>query len=80
MHQMVNFEFTNKDGSEQNMTLELDESAANRTVEEIEISQGKRVPPKRATNGDSWWGDSAWKTVRNRNTVSPEALGTSPVK
>jgi len=34
----------------------------------------------RATNGDPWWGDSAWKTTRNNNTVSPEDLGNSPAK
>jgi len=80
MHQMVNFEFADKDGNDQNMTLEFDEAAANQTLVEIEIRQGKRTPPKHATNGDSWWGDSAWKTSRNNNTVAPESLGTSPGK
>jgi len=78
MHQMVNFEFTSKDGNDRTMTLEFDEAAANQTLVEIEIRQGKRTPPKHATNGDSWWGDSAWKTNRNNNTVTPESLGTSP--
>jgi hypothetical protein len=78
MHQMVNFEFAHKDGNDQNMTLEFEEAAANQTLVEIEIRQGKRTPPKHATNGDSWWGDSAWKTNRNNNTVTPESLGTSP--
>jgi len=77
---MVNFEFSDKDGNDQTITLELDESAANDTLVEIEIRQGKRIPPKRATNGDPWWGDSAWKTTRNNNTVSPEDLGNSPAK
>ena len=77
---MVNFEFSDKDGNDQTITLELDESAANDTLIEIEIRQGKRIPPKRATNGDPWWGDSAWKTARNNNTVSPEDLGNSPAK
>ena len=77
---MVNFEFSDKDGNDQTITLELDESAANDTLVEIEIRQGKRIPPKRATNGDPWWGDSAWKTTRNNNTVSPEDLGNSSAK
>jgi len=77
---MVNFEFSDKDGNDQTITLELDESAASDTLVEIEIRQGKRIPPKRATNGDPWWGDSAWKTTRNNNTVSPEDLGNSPAK
>lgn len=80
MHQMVNFDFSGKDGHDQSMTLEFDETAANQTLVEIEIHQGKRAPPKRATNGDPWWGDSAWKTTRNNNTVSPEELGNSPAK
>ena len=77
---MVNFEFSDKDGKDQTFTLEIDEATANQTIEEIEIRQGKRIPPKRATNGDPWWGDSAWKTTRNNNTVSPEDLGNSPNK
>ena len=57
------------------MTLEFEEAAANQTLAEIEIRQGKRTPPKHATNGDAWWGDSAWKTNRNNNTVSSGVSG-----
>ncbi|MDP8989125.1 MAG: hypothetical protein M3N41_03465 [Acidobacteriota bacterium] len=77
---MLNFEFTDKDGKDQSMTLEFGESAANETLAEIEIHQGKRLAPKRATNGDPWWGDSVWKTSGNNNTVSPEDLGNTPAK
>ena len=77
MHQMMNFEFTDKDGNDQTMTLEFEESAANETLVEIETRTGKR---KRATNADPWWGDSAWKTTRNNNSVSLDALGNSPTK
>ena len=80
VQRMVNFEFADKEGKDQTVTLEFEESAANETLAEIEIRQGKRIPPKRATNGDPWWGDSAWKTTRNNNTVSPEDLGNSPAK
>ena len=80
MHQMVNFQFVDKDGNDHTITLEFEEAAANQTLVEIEIRQGKRTPPRHATNGDSWWGDSAWKTTRNNNTVAPESLGTSAVK
>jgi hypothetical protein len=80
MHQMVNFAFADKDGNDQTMTLEFEEAAANQTLVEIEIRQGKRTPPKRATNGDPWWGDSAWKTPRNNNTVNPDSMGASPAK
>ncbi len=77
---MVNFEFTDKHGKDQSFTLEFGETAANETLAEIEIRQGKRVAPKRATNGDPWWGDSVWKTTANNNTVSPEDLGNAPAK
>ncbi len=77
---MVNFEFTDKDGKDQSITLEFGETAANETLAEIEIHQGKRTAPKRATNGDPWWGDSVWKTTANNNTVSPEDLGNAPAK
>jgi hypothetical protein len=80
MRQMVNFQFADKDGKDHTMTLEFEEAAASQTLMEIEIRQGKRTPPKHATNGDSWWGDSAWKTNRNDNRVSPDSLGTSPSK
>jgi hypothetical protein len=80
MHQMVNFQFADKDGNDQAMTLEFAEAAANQTLVEIETRQGKRTPPKHATNGDSWWGDSAWKTTRNNNTVAPASLGTTTGK
>ncbi len=77
---MVNFELTDKDGHDQSMTLEFEEAAANETLAGIEIRQGKRMLPKRATNGDPWWGDSVWKTASNNNTVSPEDFGSAPVK
>jgi hypothetical protein len=80
MHQMITFEFADKDGNPQTMTLELEESAAVETLTEVEIRQGKRARPRRATNADAWWGDSLWKTRRNDNTVEPEALGNSPAK
>ncbi len=75
MHRMVNFQFADKDGRDQTMTLDFEETAANQTLAEIEIRQGKRTPPKHATNGDPWWGDSAWKTSSNNNTLSPDSLG-----
>ena len=80
MHQMVNFEFADKDGNGQTMTLEFEEAAAIQTLVDIEVRQGKRTPPRHATNGDSWWGDSAWKTTSNNNTVTPESLGNSTSK
>jgi hypothetical protein len=80
MHQMINFQFADKDGNDQTMTLEFEEAAANQTLVEIEIRQGKRTPPRRATNGDPWWGDSAWKTPRNNNTLNPDSMGTSTDK
>jgi hypothetical protein len=80
MHQMVNFEFADKDGNDQSMTLEFEETAANQTLVEIEMRQGKRTPPKHPTNGDAWWGDSAWKTGRNNNMVTPGCLGNSAGK
>jgi hypothetical protein len=77
---MVNIQFSDKEGKDQTITLEFDEAAANETLAGIEIHQGKRIPPRRATNGDAWWGDSAWKTTRNNNTVSPDDLGNTPAK
>jgi hypothetical protein len=80
MHQMVNFQFADKDGNNQTMTLEFEEAAASQTLADIEIRQGKRTPPKRATNVDQWWGDSSWKTPLNNNTINPDSMGTSTDK
>jgi hypothetical protein len=80
LHQMLTLEFADKDGKQQTMTLELEETAAAETLAEVEIRQGKRAPPRRATNADGWWGDSLWKTPRNDNTVGPETLGKAPTK
>ena len=80
MHQMVNVEFADKDGNGHTMTLEFEEAAAIQTLVDIEVRQGKRTPPRHPTNGDSWWGDSAWKTTSNNNTVTPESLGNSTGK
>lgn len=55
------------------ITLEMDEDDAAVVSEQIELRIGKR---RRVTNGDSWWGDSAWKTKRNGNAVKPDAIGT----
>jgi len=80
MHQMITFGFTDSEGKDQTVTLELEESAAAETINEVEIRQGKRVRSRRATNGDGWWGDSLWKTQSNHNTVNPETVGKTPVK
>ena len=77
-HQLLTIEFS-RDGKDQTMTLELEETAAAETLESIEIKQGKRQPAHRSTNADSWWGDSAWKTTRNSNTVNADTLGHPPV-
>src|ERR1700722_14745104 len=80
MHQMVNFQFADKAGNDQIITFEFEEAAANQTLVEIEIRQGKRTAPKHASTGDSWWGDSVWKTTGNGNTVAPDALANSTAR
>jgi hypothetical protein len=77
MHQMLIVEFVDKKGTNQTMTLELDEAAAVETLTALELKTGKR---HRATNGEAWWGDSLWKTNQNHNTVSPETLGNPPAQ
>jgi hypothetical protein len=52
-------------------TFEMDDDDATAIVEEIELRTGRR---RRITNGDHWWGDSAWKTKRN-DSVKPDAIG-----
>jgi hypothetical protein len=76
-HQMLNLELVDKDGNNQTLTLEMEESSAAETLDALEFKMGKK---HRATNGEAWWGDSLWKTPQNRNTVSPEPLGVPPAE
>ena len=53
--------FTNENGQNQTMTIELSRTAADEVFATIE-----RHSPKVANS--SWWGDKYWKTGRNRDT------------
>jgi hypothetical protein len=53
--------FTDGNGQDQTMTLEMSKASADSVLATIE-----RHSPKVADTG--WWGDSVWKTTRNRDT------------
>lgn len=72
-HRQITVGFTEpKTKMERIMTLQMDEDEAVSAVQQIELHTGRR---RRNMNGDTWWGDSAWKTKRNGNAVKPEGLG-----
>lgn len=54
-------------GAKSRLVFELGDKAANLTVAQIEIAQGKRQGSVQATTGNDqlWWGDKWWKTSRN---------------
>ena len=52
--------FTNADGQDQTMTLELSSVAASSLLATIEHHNAKVA-------NNEWWGDSVWKTTRNKD-------------
>lgn len=60
------------EGAMRAMTFQVEELAGIDIVEIIEERNGKHP---RTKTGDSWWGDSAWKTKRNGNSVKEDSLG-----
>ena len=52
--------FTNADGQDQTMTIELPKKAADRVFATIERHSAKVA-------NDNWWGEGIWKTTRNKD-------------
>ncbi|MCU1339671.1 MAG: hypothetical protein JWO19_5252 [Bryobacterales bacterium] len=52
--------FTNGNGQDQTMTIELSKPAASTLFATIERHSGKVA-------NDNWWGDGYWKTTRNKD-------------
>lgn len=53
--------YTDKAGVEKSVTLEMEKASAERLQAQV-----KQVADKAAANNGSWWGDSVWKTQRNK--------------
>jgi hypothetical protein len=53
--------FTDANGQAQTMTLEMSKASADSVLATIERHSGKVADT-------TWWGDSYWKTTRNRDT------------
>ena len=54
--------YTDKSGAEKSVTIEMQKSTADWVVANVE-----RAAARNAANGGSWWGDSYWKTKRNKD-------------
>jgi hypothetical protein len=52
--------FANGDGQDQTMTIELSKKSADRVLATIERHSAKVA-------SDNWWGESVWKTTRNKD-------------
>jgi hypothetical protein len=77
--QLLIVNFKNAEGADQNMTLELAQSAASQVLETIQSHDPKAMAGSSKPAGQSWWGDDFWKTTRNGDkwskppaTVAPE--------
>ena len=59
--QQMTVAFTNGNGQDQTMTLEMSKAAADSVLATIErhSAQGRQY---------DWWGDNYWKTTRNKDT------------
>ncbi|MGH9648567.1 MAG: hypothetical protein ACRD4E_17315 [Bryobacteraceae bacterium] len=60
--QQMTVAYTNGNGQDQTMTLEMSKAAADGVLATIERRSAK------LTNATAWWGDNYWKTSRNRDT------------
>lgn len=56
------FEFRDKSGSIQRVTLETDKKTADRVQANLKLAAQKR-----ANDHGAWWGDEVWKTNRNKS-------------
>ena len=78
-HRLMTVEFTDsgkKDdkghGLARSMTFDVEEAAGEDFVTTIEERAGRR---KNTGSNEGWWGNSAWKTKSNGNSVQPDSLG-----
>jgi hypothetical protein len=53
--------YKDKAGAEKSVTLEMEKGAADRVQAQI-----KQATDRNSANAGSWWGDSVWKTARNK--------------
>jgi hypothetical protein len=59
--QQMKLAFTDGNGQNQTMTIEMSKTSADGVLATIERHSGKVA-------NDSWWGDNYWKTTRNKDT------------
>ncbi len=58
----VTVTYTDKAGAEKKVTLEMEKAAAERLEAHV-----KQASDRNAANAGAWWGDSVWKTQRNKS-------------
>ncbi len=54
--------YADKAGAAKSITIEMDKAAADRVQAQV-----KQVADKLEANKGTWWGDSVWKTARNKD-------------
>ncbi|MEQ1946281.1 MAG: hypothetical protein ABL995_03780 [Bryobacteraceae bacterium] len=74
--QNLTLNFTDADGKEQSMTLELLEGVALQTHDYLLVKTGRK--PKRPQ--EDWWGDSYWRTTRSSTDWDKRNADDQPVK
>ena len=69
-----------ENGAKNKLVFELRDKAANLTVAQIEIAQGKRQGSVMQTTGNDelWWGDKYWKTDRNADKWNKPSGSEAP--
>jgi hypothetical protein len=60
--QLVTVAYNDKTGAEKTITIEMDKAAADRVQAQVQ-----QAADKIAANRGDWWGDSVWKTKRNKD-------------
>jgi hypothetical protein len=57
----VTVTYTDRNGAEKTVTMEMEKVPADRVAAQV-----KQATDRKAANAGSWWGDSMWKTNRNK--------------
>jgi hypothetical protein len=69
--QLVTVAFNDKTGTAKTITIEMDKAAADRVQAQVQ-----QAADKTAADQGTWWGDSVWKTQRNKDQWAPGVVAS----
>lgn len=78
--QYLTVAYRNEQRQSKTLVLELEQRAASRVLDTLEVRTGKRPATDQLATGtkdEIWWGDQYWKTTRNADKWSKTAGTTT---